>query len=205
MDKQIKADCYWCQTLSVAFSLRDAVPRNEFLPTREKIWDTFGVCGRCGRGAIIVIKSGNQNPTKQNSPTGRFIEIIPALSVSQVPDHTPDDAANFFRQAQNNLLNKNWDAAGAMFRKVLENSLKERFPDIKGSLSQIIQKAGDSNKLTPEMVQWANRIRLDGNKAIHEEPFSPVDAHALSEFTFLMLLYLFTLPGMLRKAQDNSH
>lgn len=122
----------------------------------------------------------------------------------QAPDHTPENAASFFAQAEDNLLRKNWDAAGAMFRKVLENSLKERFSDATGSLYQIIKKAGENHKLTPDMTKWEAHIRLEGNKAVHDKPFSEKDAYALREFTFLILMYLFALPGMLQKALEDS-
>lgn len=43
--QQIKANCYWCNTLSVAFSLQDTVPQNKVLPGLKdsRKWDAFGI------------------------------------------------------------------------------------------------------------------------------------------------------------------
>lgn len=46
----------------------------------------------------------------------------------------------------------------------------------------------------PDLADWAHQIRLDGRNAVHEE-------ERLSTFTNLILLYLFSLPGMIEQAQ----
>ena len=110
----------------------------------------------------------------------------------------------FYKQATNNLPN-DWDAAGVMFRKTLEAALKDKFPSIQGTLNQRINEAANQQKLTPEMAQWAHQIRIDGNDAAHgDKPLSQKDAQNLADFTRLVLLYLFTLPGMLTQAQAPS-
>ena len=102
-------------------------------------------------------------------------------------------------------LPNNWDAAGAMFRKTLETGLKHEFPKIQGTLFERIQEAAKQHHLTPDLANWAHQIRLDGNDAAHEEePFSQDDAERLSVFTDMVLRYLFTLPGMLKQARNDS-
>ena len=97
---------------------------------------------------------------------------------------------------------RNWDAAGAMFRKTLDTGLKHKFPDFEGTLAQRIKKARESGELTASLADWADKIRLDGNQAAHDEmPFTKKDAETLKVFTNLVLQYLFTLPGMLTEAQ----
>ena len=89
-----------------------------------------------------------------------------------------------------------------MFRKTLEAALKDKFTSITGTLSQRINEAAKQQKLTPELAQWAHQIRLDGNDAVHgDTPLSKEDAQSLADFTNLVLLYLYTLPGMLAQAQ----
>ena len=91
-----------------------------------------------------------------------------------------------------------------MFRKTLDTSLKNKFPDLTGPLHQRIKEAEKQQKLTPELAARAHKIRLDGNDASHEETaFSEEGAQQLADFTKLVLLYLFTLPGMLTQARDN--
>ena len=103
-------------------------------------------------------------------------------------------------------LPKNWDAAGAMFRKALDVGLKVKFPeDSKGSLYERISRAAERHDLTPGLAEWAHKIRLDGNDAAHgEDPFSEEDAQRLQVFTELVFRYLFTLPGMMQEARQNE-
>ena len=102
-------------------------------------------------------------------------------------------------------LQRNWTAAGMMFRKTLDTGLKAKFPDIKGTLEKRIDKAAELRGLTPDLAEWAHRIRLDGNDAAHEEePSEEEDASRLCAFTKMVLLYLFTLPGMLKKARGEA-
>ena len=99
----------------------------------------------------------------------------------------------------------NWDAAGSMFRKALDTGLAAKFPEIKGTLFARIGEAAAQSKLTPELAEWSHQIRLDGNDAVHDDvPFSKDDAERLQAFTHLVLLYLFSLPGMLDEARARA-
>ena len=69
-------------------------------------------------------------------------------------------------------------------------------------LNARIQQAAAQHGLTPDLADWANRIRLDGNAAVHDDEFSKEDAESLHAFTELVFMYLFTLPGMLEEAQE---
>ncbi len=129
-----------------------------------------------------------------------MLTIAPSLPDTGAPPHTPENIALFFKQGMDNLVCQNWDASGGMFRKVLDTSLRKKFPDITGSLKGRIDEASKKHALTPDMAEWAHKIRLDGNEAMHEEePFSEKEAQILRAFTDLLLRYLFTLPGMLEK------
>ena len=92
-----------------------------------------------------------------------------------------------------------------MFRKALDTALKSKFPDTKGRLVKRIQKLTEEHKLTPNLAEWADQVRLGGNDVAHEEDsFSQEAAKELASFTELVLLYLFTLPGMMAKAQAST-
>ena len=97
---------------------------------------------------------------------------------------------------------QNYDAAGAMFRTTLETALKIKFPKTKATnLKNRINKAVEQGNLTSDLAAWAHEIRLGGNDAVHEELLSEEEAQDLRDFTELVLLYLFTLPEKLRRAQ----
>ena len=92
-----------------------------------------------------------------------------------------------------------------MFRRALEAGMKNKFPDINGTLYERIKTAAEQHKLTPDLAAWSHEIRLGGNDAAHdEEPFKKEEAERLSTFTRLVLLYLFTLPGMLDEARGGA-
>ena len=173
------------------------------------IWDTLAACGQCSRAVLASFETPDNNPPTKwlgNSQRRRlqYLQIFPQRPPVAAPHHTPENAARFFRQGMDNLLGRNCDAAGAMFRKALETALKSRFPKIGVSVSlyQRIEKAAEQHALTPELAEWAQQIRLDGNAAVHgEEPFSQEDAMRLCSFTKLVFQYLFTLPGMLAEAR----
>ena len=97
------------------------------------------------------------------------------------------------------------NAAGAMLRKSIDVGLKHVAPEAKGKLVARINKAADLGKITPELAEWAHHVRLEGNDAVHDEdPFTREQAEHLFKFTELLLMYLFTLPGMLAEYHDES-
>ena len=90
-------------------------------------------------------------------------------------------------------MSGNWDAAGTMFRSALEAALKDKFPDLSGTLFERIQKAAEHNALTPDLAEWAHEIRIEGNQAAHEDqPYQREDAERLEAFTDMVFRYLFT-------------
>ena len=203
-----QGDCPHCQTKDVAFSIAGQV-HAEKLP--QNLWDTLATCGRCSRGVLATFNISTTGSPKQwlqsqTSVPGGAPTISPAPRSVAAPTHTPTNVAKFFEQGMDNMRG-NWDAAGTMFRKALDVGLKVKFPDISPSLTLFrrIEQAEATEGLMPELAEWANQIRLDGNDAAHEdEPFSKEDAENLRTFTDLVLRYLFTLPGMLAEARGGS-
>ena len=178
-----RLDCPYCRTKAVAFAtVGDEIARGQF-------FDFVATCGYCARLVIVTLRSG------------RIKQVVPQEPTFEAPLHTPKAVARYFVQAEDNLP-ANPDAAGVMFRKALETALRVKFPNLSGRLIDRIDAAAAQHKLTPEMANWAHRIRLLGNEAAHDdEPFSRGDAESLSSFCRLLLLYLFTLPGMMQEAR----
>ena len=193
-------DCPYCGTKSVAFTISA-----EKKVGKPSTWDTFAHCGYCERGIVATFRVfGGEDYPPSETYQRKLLDIAPEKRSSAAPKHTPENVARFFEQAMDNLP-KNWDAAGSMFRKALDTGLKSKFPEINGNLSARIKEAAEQKKLTPELAEWAHQIRLDGNEATHEEkPFEKEDAKKLSDFTHLVFLYLFTLPGMLEESKNKT-
>lgn len=166
-------------------------------------------CGVCGQAATVVFHPLNkQVPQKQfilsSHLHGHFDELeeiafYPPPTTPEAPDHLPDNVQAFFLEAVDNVQTGP-NAAGAMFRKSVDVALKHVAPELKGNLVKRIDKAAELRRLTPELAEWAHHVRLEGNDAAHDEdPFTVEEAKALYQFTELVLMYLFTLPGMLRE------
>lgn len=208
----ITLDCPRCGTKHVAFTVEHE-KRVKSSYRGEKMWDVFASCGGCGRGVVLTFRIHESDPSpceylgRPHAERGRKLipkSIAPKQPSTNAPDHTPENVAEFFKQGADNIPG-NWDAAGSMFRKTLEVALKEKFPMHKGTLHDRIRSLGDNHYLTPDLVNWADRIRRLGNDASHEsEPFSEHEARQLFTFTRLVLMYIFTLPGMLATASGES-
>ena len=197
------ADCPHCGIRSVAFTIA-----SEQLVRVDPIflYDTFATCGRCGRGILASFETASgETPTRllkggKDHQIG-LPTIFPTAPSTGAPDRTPERAADYFRQGMENLPN-NLDAAVSMFRSALEAGLREKFPDIEGTLYQRIKGAAEQGGLTSDLADWAHHVRLGGNDAVHgEEQLLKEDVERLQTFTELVFLYLFTLPGMLEDAR----
>lgn len=199
-----QGDCPHCGTRSVGLDIQNGIKIEGGLFQKQYTngtWmDIFAQCGKCQRGVVATAAVIN---------TGLVVEyedvtISPPLPSNDPPEHTPDNVGACYRQGMDNM-NGNWDAAGSMFRKALEIGFRERFPehDDNDSLVERINKASENGSLTKEMAEWSHQIRKLGNEAVHE-PFSEEDARSMQRFTELVLLYLFTLPGMMEEVRGQS-
>ena len=90
-----------------------------------------------------------------------------------------------------------------MFRKTLETGLKAKFPDIGGKLEKRIDKAAELGGLTPDV--WPHGRIGYGLMAMtlhmRRSRLKKKMRAGLCAFTQMVLLYLFTLPRMLKKAR----
>ena len=173
-----------------------AVPRpSPFATVGQENRTRTAVRFRCN--LRILFQVSHRDPTQRKDQK----EVVPREPTIEAPLHTPDSVARYFVQGEDNL-STNPDAAGVMFRKALETALHVKFRHLSGRLIDRIDAAARQHKLTPEMADWAHRIRVLGNEAAHDdEPFARSDAESLSSFCRLLLLYLFTLPGMMQEAR----
>lgn len=127
-----------------------------------------------------------------------ILEIWPEPPKPLLPDYLSENVARAFYQAEDNRFRRNWDAAGIMFRKVLETSMKELGVECQDAktLYQRIRVLKDNGRLTADLADWADHIRLLGNGAAHdvEEP-DEAEITELADLTRMLLIYLFEMPG----------
>ena len=197
--KQQKADCPYCRTKDVAFTIRcycESQDLGHRLTLAQHLTDTFAVCGRCSR-AVVMTFIGDRHGTND-------IRIAP--SPPEPPEHLPDNVMSDFRQGINNV-SEHFDAAAAMFRATLETALKEKLckdDNDRTTLSRLIEEGKEKQILTADLAEWAKHIKLGGNYAMHRAPLSKEEAQEFHDFTDLVLRYLYTLPGMLKEAQNRQ-
>lgn len=197
----IRGDCPHCNTKHVAFTRISEIAWKEHPEEVYPHKDIAAKCSYCGRGVIIPFSRGR---TKYGEAFLSEGTCFPAPSKTIAPEHTPVNISNFFIQGLENLP-RNFDAAGSMFRKALEVGLKYKFPQKTGTLYDRIESAKKAQLLTPEMADWAHKIRKLGNDAVHdEEPWTKQEAQEIKDFTELVFQYLFTLPGMMKRAKPEE-
>ena len=177
------------------------------------------VCTNCEELVIAVFDrpagmSGPPSPTNcaidPRQVGFQFVGSYPVSAPTKMPAHVGDDLKRFFSQAVDGVRRQNWDASGAMSRKVVDVSTKQllcadasKFRDMRDRIDEL----GKRHQLTPDLVIWAHEVRLGGNDAVHDEdPFTQTEAEELLDFTELYMTYVYTLPGRLaeRKARAAS-
>lgn len=119
----------------------------------------------------------------------------------QIPDHLPDAVSKAFLQGEGNFQRPGFeDAAAMMFRRSLEIGLKTAYPQLTGSLAQVIKKLVKDQHLPSVMADWLDEVRLVGNDGAHEtDGVAREDLIAARGFVDAALRYIFTLPAEIAK------
>jgi hypothetical protein len=169
----------------------------------------FLQCEGCGHAVVAVV---DHPPDAVNfwlmgatSSPGNIVHTYPAAAALQCPADVPPQVARAYLSGLDNLSRKDGsNAAAIMFRRAIELAVKAINPDApKGDNLKRRISALAPDVATPAMKAWAQQIRLDGNDAVHDEgEFSEQDAEKLHLFTQMFLTYAFTLPNMLKRAQE---
>jgi hypothetical protein len=209
-------ECPHCGAEKVGFSIVYERPMTRAKNTSIEQFQTFMVCSNCEGGIIGHF----ERPVMQPAQTPAQCQIDPRalgfkLSATfpkpeplKLPTHIPaDELKSYFNQAWDSLRRGNWDASGAMSRKVVDVSTQmllgtdaTKYKSIKDRIDGL----GARHQLTPDLKEWAHEVRLGGNDASHDkDPFTQAEAEELLDFTELYLTYVYSLPGRLaeRKAQ----
>lgn len=187
--RQISLGCPHCKTGKVAFGLLFRHPAGDFI-------NDFLSCGCCGIPIILRYKKSH---ISKGIPI--YFDVFPESISAKAPEGLSDRTQGLYLQGLDSLTRRNWDAAGAMFRKSLEVAVSEIFPEGRGTLAECIKKLPDDRGLTKSMKDWANEIRLLGNGAAHDE-FNQKEANLIKEFTEMFLTYAFTMPGKMAARRE---
>jgi hypothetical protein len=184
-------------------------------------WEAFSRCRQCWRPSIAKIhnRSNSKPPTEYEGsfihPDYKFEEwvfVIPR--VRKCPEHTPDEIERIFGEAATCEAVGLWDAAGAMFRKVLDAATRLKTPTpIEGDSSTPPWKVYkdlrlrldwlfERNLLDNSLRELSSCIHQDGNDAAHDlQGIGEAEATDLGEFAEIALRTIFTIPGQIQENQ----
>ena len=205
-------DCPHCGTKNNGFTVIESFR----LPERMDRWTVFLICPSCHGGIVADVSSSDVRNDPKDHPADlrAFTEDGSGFSVLRtypdppqvaVPSHLPEPVAKAFKEG-NEVLNTSPAAACAMFRRALELGLKSLCPEVEAwKLEKRIDKLADQHLITPAIRDWAHRLRLDGNDAVHGllDP-EREDARAMQRLSYFVLIYVFTLPAQVAAASKQE-
>ena len=191
-DVNFSATCPFCQTRQVAFTFI-----NEFVcvAAGSNLMTALAACNKCDGCVMASFAGGEASRRLLQTP----VRLDPSPS-PDVPRHTPGVVEQRYEEALNNMGCESHESAVMMLRKTLQLALGEVVPRKGRKLVDQIKDAAAAGVISKELADSADVVRLGGNVAAHEEAgFSAEEVLALKDFTEMVLMYLFTLPGMLKE------
>lgn len=160
---------------------------------------------------IFAVHGRNKDPLRWNElekqggdiTTYHWVidELWPEAPGPLVPEYMPPNVSRIYLQAERNFsVTGNEEAAGMMYRKALDIALGQVDPSLTGMLGQKIKKLAANGRLTEDIAEWSDNIRDLGNEAAHEaDAPTREELEALRNFSEMVLRYLFSLPGLVKK------
>lgn len=174
---------------------------------------TLMLCGSCRFPitALVLNPLGRSNDLIQSagdlSLQGWEIHAVwPEISEPAAPKHTPPAVARRYIEGEDAFRRKSWNAAVAMYRSALDLATKA-LPDVpsRGSFFHRLEWLHENHRITPDMWAWADRVRIEGNDALHDpEEFCEEDTNPLRLFTEMFLKYVFELPGEVAAFREDT-
>lgn len=139
--------------------------------------------------------------------TGYKVRIVlPEPANSALPSHLSPAVRKAYNAACKNARMEDCeDAAAIMFRRAIETAIKEKFPDLQGSLIKRIDALSNKGDLPEAMKDWAHEIRLIGNDGAHEiGGVTKAEVSAAHGFADSFLRYLISLPEEVRLRREKK-
>lgn len=194
----LRRDCPHCLTASVAFS----ISHSYLLPGQQSVYGNVGVCAACHKPLGFLARNPRNGFSPHQAQGNIEPDMIvvgqwPSVVAPIAPPHTPVAIARRFVEGEEAFARGSWNAAVAMYRSALDIATKA-LPDVpvRQSFFQRLQWLHDNHRITPDMKDWADHVRVEGNDALHDpDEFTEDDARPLRLFTETFLRYTFELPG----------
>jgi Domain of unknown function (DUF4145) len=219
----VVADCPRCRSKQMTFDVHDGIPagtRYEW----QRFFETFCICRNCRRSTVFVISQRSygdskfltQNPPETiNGSLNPMFEIEGHISLKDMggtlaPEYVPEQIANAFHEGATGVMTNCPNAAGAMFRLVVDLATRPMLPPFdadNGPSKKIRRDLGlrlpwlfQNGHLPRELEDLSHCIREDGNDGAHAGTLKMEDALDLQDFCGELLERLFTEPERIRLA-----
>lgn len=219
------SDCPRCGQSRTTFDVVAATAAGE--DESYDLYEAFLRCRRCFRCSIGLLKATSFTQGVPDGLSGQYINSLFDLKdwVFEVPgrratpEYVPEEIARIFKEGGSCEAIQAWDAAGAMYRKVLDvatrsitpkpdSSVEPRpsswktYKDLRLRLDWLFE-----NKLLNQgLKDLSSCIHEDGNDAAHDiAGITKAEAQDMADFTENVLEALYTLPGQIaenRKRRD---
>ena len=130
----------------------------------------FVTCPTCKMPAALVLIAGNDRKATADwfltgSSQGnvdaavasgwKVITSFPTFQEKEAPQHTPADIARLFKQAASAQQRQENEAAGFLFGKTLEASIKKLAPEVTGTLAQRIDRLAEAGDISADVRKSA--------------------------------------------------
>lgn len=211
------ADCPRCGSLKSTFEVLASC----FIGKRSyrECYECFLRCRSCRRPSNGLLRNQHATEFVPTTFRGQFANDFFALeewvfevpNSRSVPDHVPPEIGRIFKEGADCFEIGAHDAAGTMFRKVLDASTRtllsrpesdeanaapnwKVYKDLRLRLDWLFEK----NLLSPSMEELAACIHQDGNDAAHDlNGIGKEEAEDLADFADQVLRMIYTVPGQI--------
>jgi hypothetical protein len=166
---QVHFDCPYdgCLTERAAFTATTSFP----VKSNPTVCIVPLQCAVCGNGIIAKYQGSNISQwinAGDHKFAAQLVDTWPKRQTASVPHDVPVNTKNYFLQAKGSLQRGYWDAAGTMFRKSIDVSLRTLNSSGTGTIYERIESLPDEAGVTSAMKKWAHTIRRLGADAAHE-------------------------------------
>jgi hypothetical protein len=221
----IVANCLRCKSNNMTFDVTaDVLTRVTY--DWQSHHEVFGVCRHCRQPTIWAIDQRDyadsdflqKNPAlaKIQESLNNYFDIdgyicLKDMGVIAAPEHVPNEIAKAFREGATSVVTDCPNAAGAMFRLVIDLTTRpllpaEGTPGIKRKtrrdLGLRLPWLFENGLLPKDLEDLSKCIREDGNDGAHAATLAKNDALDLQDFCVALLGRIFTEPKRLQLAAE---
>jgi hypothetical protein len=176
----------------------------------DMFYNTVWVCQACFNLLCVDVSTSARYgleplPKAFNDQYIKILRTYPDPSKTDAPEYTPEPIAKAYRQGMENFNRKAFEPCTMLMRKAVDLTAKHINPEATGVLAKRLAQAFEKGLITRDMAEWAKAIKDFGNDSVHDAEDVPEDvARDMTYFTEMLLLYIFTLPGMLAARRNKA-